>query len=81
LSIYIAPRNSCGPTEALLVRLAPREKTSFKKRQDLRRDKDVERLEDKKEAEGGRRFQREGPITEKDGHLQNAHLQKWVVGQ
>ena len=30
--------------------------------------KDVERLNDKKEAraEGGRRFQREGPITEKD---------------
>ena len=38
------------------------------KRQVLRRDKDAERLEDKKEAiaEGGRRFQREGRIAEKD---------------
>ena len=38
------------------------------KRQVLRSDKDVERLDDKREAraEGGRRFQREGPITEKD---------------
>jgi len=34
----------------------------------LKRDKGIERLEDKKEAqaEGGRRFQSEGPITEKD---------------
>src|SRR6218665_1544845 len=33
-----------------------------------RSDKDVERLNDKREAraEGGMRFQREGPITEKD---------------
>src|SRR6218665_2351645 len=30
-SIYIAPLNSHGPTEALLVRLAPRKETSFKK--------------------------------------------------
>jgi len=38
------------------------------KRQVLRSDKDVERLDDKKEAraEGGRRFQKEGPITGKD---------------
>jgi len=31
-SIYIAPLNSCGPTEALLVRLAPRKEASFKER-------------------------------------------------
>ena len=31
-SIYIAPRNSHGPTEALLVRLVPRKETSFQKR-------------------------------------------------
>jgi len=36
--IYIAPLNSRGPTEALLVRLAPQ------KRQVLRSDKEVERL-------------------------------------
>src|SRR6218665_853690 len=38
------------------------------KRQVLRGDTDVERLDDKREAraEGGRRFQREGAITEKD---------------
>ena len=30
-SIYIAPLNSRGPTEALLVRLAPRKETGFKK--------------------------------------------------
>src|SRR6218665_4033043 len=38
------------------------------KRQVLRSDKVVERLDDKREAraEGGRRFQREGPITGKD---------------
>jgi len=38
------------------------------KRQVLRTDKEVERLDDKKEAraDGGRRFRREGPITEKD---------------
>ena len=38
------------------------------KRQVLRRGKDVERLENKKEAqdEGGRQFQREGSIIEKD---------------
>jgi len=30
-SIYISPLNSRGPTEALLVRLAPRKETSFKK--------------------------------------------------
>src|SRR6218665_3642927 len=38
------------------------------KRQVLRSDKDVERLDDRREAraEGGRRFQREGPITETD---------------
>jgi len=35
--IYIAPLNNRGPTEALLVRLAP------KKRQVLRRDKNVYR--------------------------------------
>jgi len=62
-SIYIAPLNRHGQTEALLVRLAPR------KEQVLRSfNKDVERLDDKREAraEGGRRFQREGPITEMD---------------
>jgi len=34
----------------------------------LRKDKDIERLEDKKEAraERGRRFQREMPVMEKD---------------
>ena len=42
-SIFIVPLNSRGPTEVLLVRLAPRKGTSFK------RDKDIERLEDKKE--------------------------------
>ena len=47
-----------APTAALLVRLAPRKETR------LRRDKDAERLEEKKEAEGGTRFQREGPTTE-----------------
>ena len=31
LSIYIAPLNSHGQTEALLVELAPRKETSFKK--------------------------------------------------
>ena len=31
LSIYIAPLNSQRQTEAFLVRLAPRKKTSFKK--------------------------------------------------
>src|SRR6218665_801981 len=38
------------------------------KRQVLRSDTDIERLDDKREgrAEGGRRFQREGPITKKD---------------
>jgi len=30
-SIYIAPLNSHGQTKVLLVRLAPRKKTSFKK--------------------------------------------------
>ena len=30
-STYIAPLNSRGPTEALLIRLAPRKETSFKK--------------------------------------------------
>ena len=41
---------------------------SSKKRQVLRSGKEVERLDDKKEAQadGGRRFQREGPATEKD---------------
>src|SRR6218665_494213 len=41
---------------------------SSKKRQVLRSDMDVERLDDNREAraEGGRRFQREGAITEKD---------------
>ena len=39
-SIYIAPLNSREPTEALLVRLAPRKETSF--------DKEVETLNDKK---------------------------------
>ena len=43
-SIYIAPLNSRGPTEALMVRLAPR------RRHVLRSDKEVERLDDKKEA-------------------------------
>ena len=57
-SIYIALLNSHRQTEALLVRLA----------QVLRSDKDVERLDDKREtrAEGGRRFQKEGAITAKD---------------
>jgi len=52
--IYIVPLNSHRPTEELLVRLAPR------KRQVLRSDKEVERLDDKNEAraDGGRRFQR-----------------------
>jgi len=31
LSIYIAPLNSHGQTEALLVQLAPRKETSFRK--------------------------------------------------
>src|SRR6218665_3725237 len=61
-SIYIAPLNSHIQTEALLVRLAPR------KERVLRSDKDVARLDDKREAraEGGRRFQREGVITAKE---------------
>ena len=43
------------------------------KRQVLRSDTDIERLDDKREgrAEGGRRFQREGPITEKDLDMAN----------
>jgi len=62
-SICIAPLNGRGPTEAPLVRLASRKETSFKFS-----DKEVERLDDKKEAraDGGKRFQREGPATEKD---------------
>ena len=62
-SIYIAPLISREQTEALLFRLAPKK---IVLRSD--RPKDVERLDDKKEAraEGGRRFQREGPATEKD---------------
>jgi len=62
-SIYIAPLNSRGPTEALLVSIS-----SKKKRQVLRSNKEVERLDDKKEewADSGRRFQREGPASEKD---------------
>ena len=62
-SIYIASPNSREPTEALFIRLSP------KKRQVLRSDKEVERLDDKKEAQadGGRRFQREeGPKTKRD---------------
>jgi len=43
-NIYIAPLNCRGPIEAHLFRLAPR------KRQVLRSDKEVERLDDKKEA-------------------------------
>src|SRR6218665_1143814 len=60
LSICIAPLNSHGQTEVLLVQLAPRKETSFKK--------DVKRFDDKREAraEGGRRFQREGETTAKD---------------
>ena len=44
------------------------------KRQALRSDKDGERLDDKKEAraEGGKRLQREGLITEKDLDMANA---------
>ena len=59
--LYSAPQQP-WQTEALLVQLAPRKETS------LRSDKDVERSADKKDAraEGGRRFQRKGPITEKD---------------
>ena len=61
-SIHIAPLNSHRQTEALLVRLAPWKETSLKS------DKDVERLDDRREAraEGGRRFQIEGPIRAKD---------------
>src|SRR6218665_210039 len=46
------------------------------KRQVLRSDKDVERLDDKREgrAEGGRRFQREGEITAKDLDMAMAAL-------
>jgi len=36
-SIYIAPHNSHGPTEALLFQLAPRKETSFKKRYERRK--------------------------------------------
>ena len=43
-SIYIAPLNSQRQTEALLVRLAPRKETKV-----LRSDKDVERLDDRRE--------------------------------
>jgi len=42
-SIYIVPLNSRGPTEAPLVRLAPR------KEKVLRGDKEVGRLDDKHE--------------------------------
>src|SRR6218665_1860830 len=60
-SIYIAPLNSGGPKEMLLVRLPPRKETNFK------RYKEVERLDDKKEAraDGGRRFQREGRASDR----------------
>ena len=72
-SIYIAPLNSRGPTEGLLVQLAQRKETS------LRSDKDVERLDDKKAAwaEGERRFQRIGSATEKDLHLAIVNM-VWV---
>ena len=36
-SIYIAPLNSRGPSEALFVRLAPGKETSFKKPQGRRK--------------------------------------------
>src|SRR6218665_4224761 len=60
--IYIAPLNSRGPTEFAFGSI------SSKKREVLRSAKEVERLDDRKEAraDGGRRFQREGPATEKD---------------
>ena len=69
-SIYIAPLNSHRQTEALLVRLPPINETSF------RSDKDLERLDDRREAraEGGRRFQREGAITAKDLDMATAVL-------
>ena len=55
--LYSAPQQPWA--KALLVRLAPRIET--------RSDKEVERLDDNKaRADGGRRFQREGPATEKD---------------
>src|SRR6218665_3906101 len=64
LSIYIAPLNTHVKHRCFWFNY------SFKKREKrevLRSDKDVERLDDKNEARdvGGRRFQREGPITEK----------------
>jgi len=64
-SIYIVPLNSRGPTEVLFVRLTPRKERSFK-------DKEVERLDDKKEAPAdcGRQFQREEPATEKENGCQ-----------
>jgi len=43
-SIYIAPINSHGQTEGLLVRLAPGKETSFKS------DNDVGRLDGKREG-------------------------------
>jgi len=48
-----------GPTLLVHTDIRERLRTS---------DMDLERLDDKKEARagGGRRFQREGPITEKD---------------
>src|SRR6218665_2206256 len=56
-----------APQQPLANRGAFGSISSKKKRQVLRSDKDVERLDDKREtrAEGGRRFQK-GPITEKD---------------
>jgi len=62
-SIFIAPLNSRWPTQALAFGLI-----SSKKRQVLRSDKEVEGFCDKKEAQadGGRRFHREGTATEKD---------------
>jgi len=64
-SIYIAPINSHGKQRRFWFNYLQ------EKRQVLTSDKDVERSEDKKEerAEGGRRFQREGPIMEKDSDM------------
>jgi len=54
----MSPLSNRWPTEAFW----------FDYLQEKRSDKEVERLDDKKEAraDGGRRFQRDGPATEKD---------------
>src|SRR6218665_3969715 len=62
-SIYIAPHRPWASRGAF-VSISSKKRDKFY----LRSDKEAERLDDEKEAraDGGRRFQRGGPATEKD---------------